>query len=67
MFISLSADMIKKKTKKQTTHTLTPGKMLNGERKAIVHERGIAPQCQYSFTQTSVLQQNTTLPSLGEH
>lgn len=49
-------------------HSLAPGKMLNGERKAIVHvRRRIAPQCKQSFTQTSVLQQNTTLPVLGEH
>lgn len=49
-------------------HIIVPGKMLNGERKAILHvRRKIPPQCKYSFAQPSVLQQNTTMPVLGEY
>lgn len=49
-------------------HSLVLGKMLNGERKAILHVRRKVPsQCKYSFSQTSVLQQNTTMPALGEY
>lgn len=49
-------------------HSLVPGKMLTGERKDIFHvRRMIIPQYKYSFVQTSVLQQNTTMPALREY